>query len=205
MKEKSSVEEIFFKFLLQYKFDEKDLDYSVMEKHAVALQTLSNIGNSGISVFDVYKRQVAFYSSNFGALLGYVPTDYEKTGQQFFEDRIHVEDKLKLSHQGVSVFKIFNNLSSEDKLNHKVINEYRMLNAQNKYVRLIEQYQVLELDKKGQLWLLISIVDLSPNQEEYNGIKSQLLNFRTGKIIPVEVTQKAQHELTKRETEILRL
>ena len=205
MAEKSSVEEIFFKFLLQYKFDEKDLDYSILHKHAVALQTLSTIGNSGISVFDVSKRQVVFYSSNFGALLGYVPADYEKTGQQFFEERIHPDDKLKLSHQGVSTLKIYNNFSSDEKLNHKVINEYRMLNAANKYVRLIEQYQVLELDKTGQMWLLISIVDLSPNQEEYNGIKSQLLNFKTGKIIPIEVSQKAQLELTKRETEILKL
>ena len=51
----------------------------------------------------------------------------------------------------------------------------------------------------------MSIVDLSPNQEEYNGIKSQLLNFKTGKTIPLEVAPKAQHELTKRETEILKL
>lgn len=205
MKEKSSVEEIFFKFLSQYKFDEKNLDYSILDKHTVALQTLSTIGNSGISVFDVYKRKVAFYSSNFGAQLGYYPTDYEKTGQQFFEERIHPEDKLKLSHLGVSTFKLYNNLSSDEKLNYKQVNEYRMLNAQNKYVRLIEQYQILELDKTGQIWLLLSFVDLSPNQEEYNGVKSQLLNFRTGNIIPVEVAQKAQYELTKRETEILRL
>ncbi len=205
MTEKSSVEEIFFKFLSQYKFDENDLDYSILDKHTVALQTLSNIGNSGINVFDVYKRQVVFYSSNFGAQLGYVPSDYEKTGQQFFAERIHPEDKIKLSHLGVSTFKVYSNISSDEKLNYKQVNEYRILNAQNKYVRLIEQYQILELDKSGQIWLLISFVDLSPNQEEYNGIKSQLLNFRTGKIIPIEVPQKAQYELTKRETEILKL
>ncbi len=205
MKEKSSVEEIFFKFLLQYKFDQKDLDYSILDRHTVALQTLSSIGNSGINVFDVCKRQVVFYSSNFGAQLGYTPSEYEKAGQQFFEERIHPEDKLKLSHVGVSTFKLYNSLSSDEKLNYKQVNEYRMLNAENKYVRLIEQYQILELDKIGQIWLLLSFVDLSPNQEEYNGVKSQLLNFRTGKIIPIEVSQKAQYELTKRETEILRL
>ena len=205
MTEQNSIEEIFFKCLSQCTFDEKDLDYSLLEKHRAALQTLSAIGNSGISVFDISTLQVVFYSSNFGALLGYVPSDYEKTGQQFFESKIHVEDKLKLSHQGVSTFKIYNNLSREEKLNYKVISEYRMLNAQNKYVRLIEQYQILELDKKGQLWLLIGFVDLSPNQEEYNGVKCQFLNFRTGHTIPLEIPQKVQYELTKRETEILRL
>ena len=200
-----SCEELFFKSLAQYKFNPADLDYSLLEKHKVALRTLSAIGNSGINVFDISTLQVVFYSSNFGALLGYSPADYEKLGQSFFEGKIHPDDKVKLSHQGVSTFKLYNGLSREDKLNHKVISEYRMLNAQNKYVRLIEQYQVLELDKKGQLWLLIGFVDLSPNQEEYEGIKNQFLNFRTGNTIALDLPSKAQYELTKREKEILKL
>jgi DNA-binding NarL/FixJ family response regulator len=80
-----------------------------------------------------------------------------------------------------------------------------MLNAQNQYVRLIEQYQVLELDPEGQIWLMLTIVDLSPNQEVLEGSRSQLLNFRTGKIISMETPEKLQFELTKREKEILKL
>lgn len=205
MAENSSIEEVFFKYLTQFTFDEASLDYSVVKKHTVVLQALSDIGNSGTGVFDFCKRQTIFYSSNFGGLLGYQPSDYQETGQQFFADRIHPDDALKLSHSGVSVVKIFSNLSSDEKLNHKVINEYRMLNAQSKYVRLIEQYQVLELDSKGQIWLTLNIVDVSPNQEESEGSKSQLLNFRTGKMIPLEVSPKIQYELTKREVQILRL
>lgn len=90
-------------------------------------------------------------------------------------------------------------------MNHKLINEYRILNAQNQYIRLVEQHQILELDKKGQVWLLMSIVDISPNQETFEGINSQFFNFRTGQIIPLEPAQKAQIELTKREVEILKL
>jgi DNA-binding CsgD family transcriptional regulator len=205
MSEQNSIEEIFYKFLLQYKFEEKDLDYSVMDNHTIALQALSDICNSGISVFDICKRQVLFYSSNFGKLLGYSQSDYETTGQQFFADKIHPEDKLKLSIKGVSLLKIFDAFSSEEKLNHKIIHEYRMLDAQNKYKRLVEQYQMIELDKKGQLWLMMSVVDISPNQEEYDGVKSQLLNFKTGQIIPFDIAPKVQIELTKREMEVLKL
>jgi len=205
MPEQNSVEEIFFKFLMEYKFDEKDLDYSLVQKHITALQTLSSIGNSGFSLFDISKREVLFYSSNFGQLLGYVQSDYEKTGQQFFVSKIHPEDALQLSLKSISVFKIFNAFSSEEKLSHKTISEYRILNVQNKYVRLIEQYQMIELDKKGQLWLMMGVVDVSPNQDENSAIKGQLLNFRTGQFIPLEVPEKAQVELTKRETEVLKL
>lgn len=205
MTELSSIEQIFFKYLLRYEFKAEDLDYSLLQKHTVALQTLSDIGNSGISVFDVSKREVVFYSSNYGKLLGYNQSDFEKSGQKFFDDKLHSEDKLKLCYNGITILKLFDNMSSDEKLNHKLIYEYRMLNAQNKYIRLIEQHQILELDKRGQIWLLLSIVDVSPNQENYEGVKSQFLNFRTGKIIPLETEEEPQIELTKRETEILKL
>lgn len=205
MAEQDSIEEIFFKFLSSFKFEEEDLDYSLVDKHKIALQALSDICNSGINVFDLHKRQVVFFSLNFGKLLGYAPSDYEENGQQFFAAKIHPEDKVKLSLQGVSTLKLFNSFSSDEKLNHKEIKEYRMLNAQNKYVRLIEQYQIIELDKKGQIWLMMGVVDISPNQEDYNGIKVQLLNFKTGIISSLDVSPKPEFDLTKREIEVLKL
>ncbi|WP_051359611.1 LuxR C-terminal-related transcriptional regulator [Adhaeribacter aquaticus] len=205
MTEQSSIEEIFFKYLLQYKFEEEDLDYSVLQKHTAALQALSDIGNSGISIFDISKRQILFYSSNYGKLLGYNPSDYERKGQHFFDAKIHPDDKLKLSYNSITTFKLFDNFTNDEKLNHKQINEYRILNAQNQYIRLVEQHQILELDKKGQIWLLMSVVDISPNQDDFEGINSQIFNFRTGNIISLETPQKAQIGLTKRETEILQL
>ncbi len=94
---------------------------------------------------------------------------------------------------------------SNEKLNHKGVYEYRIMNATGEYIRLIEQYQILELDATGQLWLLLSTVDISPNQEIYNKVKCQILNFRTGKILPIEIDQKPALELTRRELEILNL
>jgi len=205
MSNQKNVEEVFFKFLMQYQFDEKSLDYSLIENRRSALQALSEISNSGINVFDISKREIVFYSANFGRLLGYSPSDYEKTGQNFFIEKIHPEDLVKLSSLSVSILKLFNSFSEEDKLNHKMISEYRMLNSDNKYIRLIEQYQMIELDNNGQIWLMMGVVDVSPSQEEYNGIKCQLLNFKTGQFVPIDPTPSAQIELTKREIEILKL
>jgi DNA-binding CsgD family transcriptional regulator len=205
MEENNSIQEIFFKFLQQLQYDEKDLDYSVVPKHIAAVKTLADIGNSGIHIFDFSKREILFYSANFGKLLGYSPEDYAETSHHFFDGKIHPEDKHALALNAVSVLKMFMAFSDEEKLTHKHIKEYRMLNSENKYVRLIEQYQLLELDKKGQLWLMLGIVDISPNQEEQDAIKSQLLNFKTGKIITVDASSTPQLELTKRELEILKL
>ncbi len=205
MAKQNDIQEIFFKFLLSYKFEDENLDFAILEKHKAALQVLAAIGNSGVSLFDISQRKIVFYSSNFGEQLGYAKSDYEKLGHEFFIDKIHPEDALKLSLNSVSIYKLFDNFSSEEKLSHKMISEYRMLNTQDKYVRLIEQHQFIELDKTGQIWLLLGIVDISPNQEEFNGIKCQLLNFKTGNFTPFETPQKAVYELTNRELEILKL
>jgi len=204
MTEHNHIQEVFFKYLSQIKLDEKNLNYSAINKHTSVLQTLSDIGNSGTGIFDLCKREFIFYSSNFGILLGYEPGDYKDLGQQFFASKIHPDDAIKCSINGVSVLKILNNFSSDEKFNYKLITEYRMLNSQNQYVRLIEQYQVLELDTFGQIWLMLNVVDVSSNQDVFEESKSQLLNFRTGKIIPIEASSKVQVELTRREIEILK-
>lgn len=205
MSDQNSIQEVFFRFLSQYRFEEKNLDYNALSKHLKSLQNLAEISNSGINVFDLHKKEIVFFSANYGKLLGYKPSDFETLNYQFFDGKIHPDEKLKLALNGISNLKIFNAFSSEDKLNHKAIYEYRMLNADNKYVRLVEQYQILELDRSGQIWLMLSIVDISPNQEADSPVKCQLLNFRTGHFIPVEIARTAELELTPREIEILKL
>lgn len=205
MSKENSIQEIFFKYIMKYKYNEEDLDYSVLPKHIATLQTLSEIGNSGIHIFDVNKKEIAYYSANFGKLLGYSPSDYKDSSYRFFEQRIHSDDKLTLALNSISILKIFDELSVDEKLNYKSVSEYRMSNIQGNYVRLIEQYQILELDKKGQIWLMFGIVDISPNQVQNEQAKSQLLNFRTGNFIPLVAPLNPELELTKREIEILKL
>lgn len=201
----NSIEEIFFKFLNQFVFDEGDLDYSLIPKYAQSLQALADVSNSGVQIFDINKKQMVFFSSNIGKALGYDPADYEYLNYKFFETKMHPEEKHQLALKGASSLKLFNAFSKDEKLNHKAIYEFRMLNAEGKYVRVIDQYQVLELDKKGQIWLMLSMVDISPNQETDSPIKCQILNFRTGNFISFDVEEQPELELTKRELEILKL
>lgn len=205
MTKQNSIAEIFFRHLMQYQFDPEDLDPSRLLKHIEALQVLAHLSNSGISIFDLSKREIVFYSSNYGRQLGYQPDDYGQTGQQFFENKIHEDDQYTSSVNGVMLLKLFGNFSNQEKLSYKLINEFRIKNSENEYIRLIEQHQVLELDRKGQIWLLLSIVDIAPNQEDTDGMKSQLLNFKSGKVIPIPSAEKLEFDLTKRELEILKM
>lgn len=201
-----NINETYFKLLEQQKFVAADLDYSVLERHKPSLQQLSGIGNSVISIFDAYKKEHVFHSSNLGLILGYSSQEIENGGERFLDTKIHPGDFFMLMQNAFSIFKLFFNFSVDEKINHKLISEFRILNTVNEYVRVIEQQQVLELDNNGNLWLALSILDISPNQKNMNeGLKSELLNFRTGKIIPFLSQEEITITLTKRETEVLKL
>ena len=71
------------------------------------------------------------------------------------------------------------------------------------YGGVIEQFQVLEFDRSGNIWLSLSILDVSPNQGTEGGVRSQLLNYRTGEVFPLPTPEASS--LSGREREILRL
>lgn len=207
--ERTNIGNIYFELLNQQHFVAEELDYSNFNKHIPTLQALAAIGNSGISVFDLFKKEHAFYSPNFCAMLGYNVEEIAEKGHSFLDSKIHPDDFVELMKSGISLLKLFYEFSPDEKKNYKLINEYRILNAENKYIRILEQHQVLELDKFGNLWLTLSTIDISPNQDIDGKIKSQLQNFRTGKIVAFMEEPKIQETvsilLSRREIQILQM
>jgi DNA-binding CsgD family transcriptional regulator len=199
----------YFEILNKQKFIDEELDYSIFDRQRPLLQTIADISNSGVSIFDAFQKKHIFYSQNFGVLLGYDLKQIKRKDNEYLDSKIHPDDFVALMKNGISLFKLFYQFSVDEKANYKLINEYRVLNTKNKYTRVIEQHQLLELDNYGNIWLTLSIIDISPNQEVNEGLKSQLLNFRTGKIIPFQDVKKSNEKisigLSKREIQILKM
>lgn len=202
---RSAIYEIVMKYMEDFRFETQNIDYSKLDKHKNVVEALAEVSNSSIQIFDLNTKSIVFFSKNYANILGYDKTEFEALNYAFFEAKIHPNDKYDLAMFGLSSLKLFKELSSDEKSNHKVVYEFRMLNSDGKYVRVIDQYQLLELDAIGQMWLMMSTIDLSPNQEIESSVKCQIHNFRTGKIIPTRVDDKPSLELTKRELEILNL
>jgi len=206
IKDLKKLNETYLKILEQQQFHEADLDYSILKKHEAVLRKLAETGKSVITVFDLFKKQHVFHSSNYDVLLGYSKHDFAEGGEYFLDSKIHPEDLMALLQNGISLLKLLNNFTTEQKQSYKLINEYRILNAANQYTRVIEQQQALELDSKGNVWLALSILDMSPNQNQVEGIKAEIINFRTGMFVPLfQSKEKADNKLSDREIEILRL
>ncbi len=196
--------ETYIKLLEKQKFDEKDLDYSILERQTPVLQKLAETSNSLITVFDLFQRKHVYHSSNFESFLGYTKNDFNEGGEYFLDSKIHADDYIALFQNGITLFKLLASITSEQRLNCKLINEFRILNSANQFIRVIEQQQTLELDKKGNVWLALSILDISPNQNINENLKAQILNFKTEEFVPLLQSKFNKNlTLTKREIEIL--
>lgn len=196
------------RLLARQDFDNIRLDYTLLENHKTTLRQLARVGNSGITVFDMHRREHVFTSYNFADLFGYDMVQVERSDVEYFDSRVHPDDLLALTRNGIQLMKLFLDMPVAERPNYKLINEYRIRNAEERYVRVIEQHQVLELAPNGNLWLTLGIIDLSPNQEPYEGVKSQIINYKTGKIHPFPESPDATETavtLTKREKEVLQL
>ncbi|MGQ1947852.1 LuxR C-terminal-related transcriptional regulator [Geofilum sp. OHC36d9] len=208
-KSQSDISAAYLKLLNQQQFVADELDYVGFDHQKSMLQILADHANCGVSVFDMYKKSHIFYSPNFGSSLGYDLSEIIKKSHDFWDHKIHHEDYAGMMQNGILLLKLFYQFSDDEKTNYKLISEYRILNAENKYVRVIEQQQVLQLDNYGNIWLTLSIIDISPNQEISEEMKSQLFDFKTGKILPFDIEAKSSEMvnlgLTNREIQILKM
>ena len=199
----------YYELLAVQKFVESDLDYSVLDKHIVMLEKLNVIESSSISIFDVYKKDHLFLSRGFEKQLGWNIEEAETEGHQYIDSRVHPDDLIDLLESGIYYLRLaFFEVPKKEWKHYKVISDYRVINAAGEYVRVIEQHLCLELDKHGNVWLDLSILDLNPYQDLNAPFRSRLINFKSGELFEYQsqntnTTEKP--ELSKREKQVLKL
>jgi len=189
-------------------FEADSLDYSLVEKHIEFLTRLDVIENSAISVFDLYKKEHVFVSANYSKMLRYNLAEFETKGNDFFNSRVHPEDFIVNLKIGTKLLRHSYRIPAGERKDYKVVSDYRVKNGNGEYIRIIEQHQALELDKKGNIWLALSTVDISPNQDLTGGVKCIVFNAKTGKTLPFGFDNEQKNGeafLSKREQEVLSL
>ena len=208
----ASVEKLFKEYqeLLDYqKLNPEELDYSVLDKHISMLERLNVIESSSISIFDTYKRDHIFVSRGFEAQLGWSVEDIEKEGHSYIDSRVHPDDLIGLLESGTYYLRLaYYEVPKNEWKNYKVISDYRVKNRDGHYVRVIEQHICLEFNKEGFVWLDLSIMDLSPDQDLATPFRSRLMNFKTGELFeykPITDSNKSKTQLSAREKEVLKL
>lgn len=207
MENLSKLQEEFHQLLTNNTAPQNALDYSIFDNQVPVLKQIAELNGSGLTVFDIYQKK-HILNWNLESLFGYDLEMIEKHDSDYYNSRIHPEDLVNLVKIGIYSLRKFYEVKPREKSNYKLQNEYRILNAKNNYTRIIEQFQILELDKNKNLWLTVSFLDISPNQDPYDGVRSQLVNFETGEmnvICPEKLMKEndGNSKLSKRESQIL--
>ena len=179
-------------------FREEDLDPAVVERHVAALSASDLLAGSALSVFDLHRGEHV-YESDFHRALFSDPQD------EYVGVRIHPDDLLQVAKNGVAGMRhVFLRKHPNTSAKHfKLIREYRA-RVHGRYKRITEEFQILETDPAGNVWLVLSIVNLSPNQQPPYKVTSQLIDTRTGDAFsPLDDYFDREEILSPRETEIL--
>ena len=183
-----------------------DVNYDSWNKKRDAIREFSQMSQSCIFIVDVFKEQYDFASDNFSLVFGYNPADIKTISKQgdLLEERIHPDDRAQLLEYQIEHGQFIYSLPQEERNDYQQIFQIRMLNANRQYVNVISRQQVIEKDKNGKAWMIMGIMDISPDQILSEKIKRTVLNRKTGEIVTSSFIP-AEKQLTKREKEILLL
>lgn len=180
------------------------VDYSILEERKKDWKKLSEVTHSIVLAFDCYTKKFVFVSDNIPELYGLDSHRLFIDGHQPVVEVIHPDDIYYGLLVRKKIYSILRSFSDAEKMNYKAIHEMRIRNVRGEYIRIIEQEQVLELDKSGNIWLMLSVIDIDANQE-LEITKSHLYNLKTGDQIFIDLSDTLNEPLTNRELEVLRL
>lgn len=189
------------------KFNEDDLDYSILDYHIKLLNTVNEWSKSLISIFDINKKEHIYLSSQFENVLGWNLIEAKEQGNDYFNSRTHPEDMFLLTKSGIYFMNFAFNTPIEERKNFKLLSDYRVKDGSGKYVRVVEQRMLLESDKNGNMWLALGILDISPDNDVTSLTRNRMLNIKTGDLFvfpPKIESKKDTPKLSDREKEILK-
>ena len=187
-------------------FDERLIDYTHLDRHIGFLRQLASVENSSTAVMDLFQKRYVFMQSKFLPLLGVELDDVMKQGPRAIYQLMHPKDVpavIDTLHRG-NEFLL--GLPPEVKKDYKIIYDFRLRSVKEGYVRFLQQLVPLELDGKGNIWLLLMINYTVPQRGEDARIQRKVVNMKTGQLYVFEDDEEsARSNLSKREIEILGL
>lgn len=184
-------------------FDGQYIDYSQLDKHIGFLKQLAMVENSSVAVMDLFKKKYAFMQSKFLPVIGMELDELMHRGPRAIYSIMHPKDVPAVIETLYKGTDFLLRLAPDEKKEYKIIYDFRLKSANGEYVRFIQQLLPLELDAKGNIWLMLMLNDIVPDRGEEAKPQRKVVNMKTGKTYVFNDDERSV--LTKREIEILGL
>lgn len=197
----------FSELISGYQCELDEQHYKNFEQVKKLLLRISEVENSSLTVYDLDKKRYLVTCDRFNDLMGQNLFPRETADPEPLFRLMHPEDIPLVVDTITKTFGFLNEIPSNEKTEYKLILDFRLKNRAGRFMKFIQQLVVLELDKKGRIWLILKLIDLLSADGGNVTTQRKLLNMKTGKLclfhddpdLPVDKL------LSGRETEILGL
>jgi len=188
-------------------FEVDNADYLEFEKKVYFLERLAEVENGSVIVLDLYQKKYIFLRSRYIEPFNNPLIDHDPQDPMYYSQFIHPDDLPIVMDSYKKAFTFFLSRPEEERKDYKLIQNFRQRDKYGKYLNLILQLVVLELDKKGNIWLALILDDLLPDKISFEGVNRRLINLKTGKIclFKNELEPNKKTILSTREVEVLGL
>ncbi len=183
----------------------QDVDYDLWNMKRKTIQEMSRISHECIFTVDVFRERYDFASQNFASIFGYNPSYIQTIQNQgdLLEERIHPDDRVQIAEYQVEHGQFIYSLPLEERNEYQQIFQYRVLNAKRQYVNVVSRQQVIQKDRNGKAWIIMGVMDVSPDQILSEKVKRSVINRRTGELIASGASHPSINLITAREKEVL--
>ncbi len=184
------MEKEYRQLMLTQQFDPGTLDYSLLERHILRLSEIRELQDIAVSIYDNNRLEHVYLS------------DYHRMLFGENELEIHPDDFDDVMKNAIAtVNHVFQ--GNRNIMHIKAIREYRV-KIGLKYRRVTESMRVLETDSAGNIWLVISLLEISPNQSPPFSVNARIVNTLSGEsFAPLTKFYQEKSVLTPREVEVL--
>ncbi len=192
------------------RFRQQDLDYTRLEYHLPLLERLDAVEDSSIALYDLNRRRYAFLTGSFKFLLGYRREDALDQGPEFFYRQMHPNDLPVVLDSVTRTLRFLYGVEAAERKDYRLSFDFRIHRADGRLVRLLQQVVVLELDRRGNIWLILAVNDLVREVSPDTPATRTLRHMKTGRYY-LFVPQAAEPgtavgtQLSPREIEVLGL
>jgi DNA-binding CsgD family transcriptional regulator len=199
-------EKVFYDNMNQLQQRLEEPDYSQADYVKKIAQAFDAIENRPTYILDLFKSDFLFVSERYLHLLGFSKNTH--IDFNFFIDALHPDDYWITTDAPFDYLTFLENKTIKERLQFKLITDFRLRMPTGEYVRVIEQMIVLQTDSNGNPWLVMAICDLSPNQNLNTHSSGKIVSTIDDVMVKAIGESKLQNpaqKLTNREKEILKL
>ena len=197
----------YIELLDSFPFREEELDYGVLNRHLPFLERMDEVGNSAISVFDLYRREHVYTSPRYRERLGIPGSPSDLPVEGGLDGLMHPDDLLLSLDAGYENLRFILKQPSAERRFYKALHDFRLRKSDTEWTRVVEQHILLETDPLGNVWLALSIIDVSPDQDLETPFRASIVDVRTEDVFAFspESDNGQSSDLSSREREVLGL